>query len=87
MGLDQYIIAEKDGEKEEIGYLRKHNWIHGAMERLWEERERPLPEEWEEEKKEDYRKNGDFNCVPLALSSKDITNLMKDIRANKLKPV
>jgi len=86
MGLDQYIMAEKDGEKGEIGYLRKHNWVHGWMEQRWRERGCPLPEEWDEKRRAAHD-DGEFNCVPLELSLKDINQLMKDIRTNKLEPV
>lgn len=87
MGLDQYFNAEKEGEDPlEIGYLRKHNWVEGAMSDLWISRGKPLPDEWDEERKAKHA-DGEFNCVPLELSLKDINQLMKDIRANKLKPV
>ena len=86
MGLDQYFNAEKEGEDPiEIGYLRKHNWVEGAMSDLWESKGYPLPKDWDEKRKADY--DGDFNCIPLELSLTDINQLMKDIRANKLKPV
>jgi hypothetical protein len=88
MGLDQYFIAKKEGEEPiEIGYLRKHNWIHSWMQQRWIERGKPLPDEWDEERKKSYREEGDFNCIPLELLLKDIKQLMKNVREDKLKPV
>jgi hypothetical protein len=86
MGLDQYIMAEKDGEDPiEIGYLRKHSAIHGWMEDLWRSRGCPLPEKWDEERRAEHADN-EFNCVPLELSLKDVNAIMKAIRGNKLEP-
>jgi hypothetical protein len=87
MGLDMYLTVRKEGEeKEEIGYWRKHHDLHGWMSDLWERKGYPLPEEWDEERRAAHIDDGDFNCVPLKLTLKDINNVMKDIRANKLPP-
>lgn len=87
MGLDQYIYAEKDGTKTEIGYMRKHNWIHGFFEELWKERGKPLPKEWDKERIASHGNNVEFNCVPLRLYIKDINKIMTAIRRNKLNRV
>ena len=86
MGLDQYFYAQKgNGEKEEIGYLRKHNWIHGWMENLWEKQGKPLPEG--RESTDDPWNMSSFNCIPVRLYLKDIRSLRNAIKKNKLKPV
>jgi hypothetical protein len=63
MGLDQYVDIYKEPKKEQIKYWRKHNAMHGWMEEL-------------------YRKRGgtgDFNCIPLRLTSEDLDDLENDI--------
>jgi hypothetical protein len=88
MGLDMYVIAKKKGsEEKEVGYFRKHNWLHGAMEELWESKGRPLPSEWDEERKASHMGDESFNCVPVRLLIKDINKIMTKIRRNKLEPV
>ena len=88
MGLDQYFYAKKVGEEpKEIGYLRKHNWIQGFMEELWEKKGKPLPKEWDAERKADYATYPSFNCIPVRLSLKDIKALRSAIKRNKLQPV
>jgi hypothetical protein len=82
MGLDMYLFAEKDGIKTEIGYWRKCPDLHGYFEQLWNDRGQPMPEG--RKKDEDPLGMGDFNCIPLELSLKDINNVMKAIRNRKL---
>jgi len=81
MGLDMYLFAEKDGIKTEIGYWRKCPDLHGYFEQLWNDRGQPMPEG---RKKDENPLGGDFNCIPLELSLKDINNVMKAIRNKKL---
>lgn len=71
MGLDMYLMAEKDGILTEISYWRKHPNLHGAMENLWRSRFSPSDNEW-------------FNCIRLYLDKNDIEYLMNLIRKNKL---
>lgn len=76
MGLDSYAFAVpagtpyNDETAKDIQYWRKNNALHGWMERL-------------------YRANGGtemFNCVPLQLTTENLKQLRKDIKANKLTP-
>lgn len=70
MGLDQYAYYNDfEGEEIEIGYWRKHNRLQGWMEELWENKGRPNYE------KVDNGGMGDFNCVPVELTSEDLDDL------------
>lgn len=62
MGLDQYAFAQKNGDKEEIMYWRKHADLAGWMADLYYAR----------------GGEGDFNCVQLKLHRHDIEKLEKD---------
>ena len=60
MGLDQYAFSEnKDGERTEIAYWRKHNRLQG----------------WMENKYVDEGGMEEFNCVDLELTMNDIDQL------------
>lgn len=71
MGLDMYLLAEKDGNYEELVYWRKHPNLHGAMENLWRSRFNPPDDE-------------QFNCVSLYLDRNDIEFLIDLIKNNNL---
>ena len=64
----------QDGEEESLADWRKHNRLHGWMEELWEGKGRPNHEEHL-----DQSPMGDFNCIPLELTAKDLDNLERDI--------
>ena len=70
MGLDQYGKARnpKTGEVVEIAYWRKHNALHGWMQKLWNDRGRPNA----------HREGTSFNCIPLELNVEDLRNLAAD---------
>ena len=77
MGLDMYAYAiveggSQDGEEESLADWRKHNRLHGWMEELWEDKGQPNINDEESPM-------GDFNCIPLELTIKDLNNLEKDI--------
>lgn len=80
MGLDQFAMTiDKEGNKTEIAYWRKHPNLQGFMENLWEEKGRPgLPE--------DSKPNmmGDFNCVPVELDYDDLACLESAITNGEL---
>jgi hypothetical protein len=86
MGLDQFAFAiDNNGEKRELAYWRKHPNLQGWMERLWENKGRPM---WNEDMKpcvspSVYNKHGDtlgeFNCIPLELTKEDLVRLEYDI--------
>lgn len=80
MGLDQFAMAiDKDGNKTEIAYWRKHPNLQGWMENLWENKGRPgLPEDSEP------NMLGDFNCIPLELNLDDLDDLEDAIRGASL---
>ena len=62
-------ISVENTSSQEIAYWRKHNRLHGWMERLWREK---------------TGDEGDFNCKELQLELIDITNLEKAILKNEL---
>ena len=69
MGLDQYAYARPPRKRNsdddiQIGEWRKHNRLQGWMESLWQSKGCPNANE-----------DGDFNCVPLQLTSEDIDSL------------
>ena len=73
MGLDQYAYSvDKDNNKTEICYWRKHPNLQGWMENLWESKGRPFDE------------NGEFNCVPLELTKEDLDSLQQALESNDL---
>jgi hypothetical protein len=73
MGLDQFAYAiDKDNNKTEICYWRKHPNLQGWMENLWESKGRPFDE------------NGEFNCVPLELTKEDLDSLQQSLESNSL---
>lgn len=74
MGLDMYLYAKQGKEKQEIGYWRKHNALHGWMCDLWEERGRPRQN----------KNDPSFNCVPLQLNAKHLDRLEQDIIGGNL---
>jgi hypothetical protein len=73
MGLDQFAYAlDKNNNKTEICYWRKHPNLQGWMENLWESKGRPFDE------------NGEFNCVPLELTKEDLDSLQQSLESNSL---
>jgi hypothetical protein len=75
MGLDQFAYAvDKDNNKTELAYWRKHPNLQGWMENLWEEKGRPFAEKYQEE----------FNCVPLELTKEDLDSLEQALDSNSL---
>jgi hypothetical protein len=73
MGLDQFAYAvDKDNNKTEICYWRKHPNLQGWMENLWESKGRP------------YDESGEFNCVPLELTKEDLDSLEQSLESNDL---
>jgi hypothetical protein len=75
MGLDQFAYAvDKDNNKTELAYWRKHPNLQGWMENLWEEKGRPFAEKYQEE----------FNCVPLELTKEDLDSLEQALNSNSL---
>ena len=80
MGLDQFAYAvDNNGEKEELAYWRKHPYLHGWMENLWEARGRPgKPDE------PHSLSLSQFNCIPIELELKDIDSLERAVKTNML---
>jgi len=80
MGLDMYAYqrdpsAPADAEPTQLAYWRKHNALHGWMERLWIEKGRPSGSG-----------QTSFNCVPLELTGADLDRLEAAINARALEP-
>lgn len=71
MGLDMYFFAVKGKERIEISYWRKHPNLHGWMENLWRV-------------KKSGTNSRDFNCYMLRLSLKNLSQLERDIKDDKL---
>jgi len=69
MGLDMYALKKKeDSEPEEFFYWRKHPDLHGWMENKWKDRGH----------------EGEFNCVSLPLTDKDLDELEATIHRSQL---
>ena len=83
MGLDQYAYARKSGEEEgtKIFQWRKHPNLHGWIERLWRERENKG--EFYSDTLMDHPQ-GNFNYEDFELTSEDLDNLERDIKAHAL---
>jgi hypothetical protein len=74
MGLDQYaFVTDKKGDKK-IAQWRKHNRLQGWMENLWESKVNAGLMEG----------GGEFNCVKLELTLKDIEALEGAIKTRTL---
>jgi len=79
MGLDQYAYAkDKNGEDTQLADWRKHNRLQGWMEQLWESKGKPFDGELDESPM------GDFNCVPVELTSSDLDDLEEAICSKEL---
>lgn len=72
MGLDQFArTVDKDGNKVEIAYWRKHPNLQGWMENLWQSKGCPNAN----------KDNADeFNCVPVELTYDDLNSLEDAVR-------
>ena len=77
MGLDQWAYAGIGDDKEEIAYWRKHNRLHGWMQDLWTDKEKPNSPKEESPM-------GDFNCIPVRLTLSDLEQLEAHIVDKKL---
>jgi hypothetical protein len=75
MGLDQFAYAvDKDNNKTELAYWRKHPNLQGWMENLWNSKGCP-----------DANENGaEFNCVPVKLTKEDLDSLEQALDSNSL---
>lgn len=93
MGLDMYAVSKAPGLAEgapvnRLHYWRKHNALHGWMERLWESKGRPCVSGMEDPSPQDpYPEGTSFNCIALELTSEDLDKLEQDIKNKQLKPV
>jgi hypothetical protein len=80
MGLDQFAYAvDKDNNKTEICYWRKHPNLQGWMENLWESKGRPFAHD-----DKDIAGLSDFNCVPVELTKEDLDSLEQALESNSL---
>jgi len=76
MGLDQYAYRasaiesneNKDEQREEIAYWRKHPNLQGWMESLYREK----------------GGEGEFNCVDVELTLEDLDNLLSTVNEDSL---
>lgn len=75
--MSAYAIDE-NGEEEFIAEWRKHNRLHGWMEELWEDKGRP------NFKEADSQAMGDFNCIPVEITSEDLDQLEVDVNEKVL---
>ena len=80
MGLDQFAIAiDKNGNKTNFAYWRKHPNLQGWMQNLWENKGRPgLTENYTQDIV------GNFNGIPLELNKDDLDDLEDAIRSSDL---
>ena len=76
MGLDQFAYAGIGDEKEELTYWRKHNRLHGWMEKLWESKGSPHNDLENPSK--------DFNCCPVEVTLADIEQLEAHVENKSL---
>lgn len=98
MGLDQYLYkydpnlkknkasnTTEERKHEEIHYWRKHPAIHDWMEKLWNSKNRSLPNWYYMDSAcEDVDLNTQFNLIPLELTVRDLTALSNAIENNQL---
>jgi len=91
MGLDQYAFSANDenvnrqgipehSKTDQIAYWRKHNRLHGWMEKCWNEKGRPNATE--PEGANPY--GSSFNCVPLEITAYDLDQLEGVVLDKKL---
>jgi hypothetical protein len=90
MGLDMFVYSiDKNGKEKEISYFRKHNRLHGWMERLWntkkeEYKNKPLEDKFIDALDSVKDDSDVFNGVPLELDEIDIDSLEIDIENKNL---
>jgi hypothetical protein len=76
MGLDQFAYAlDKDNNKTEIAYWRKHPNLQGWMENLWNSKGCPNAHE---------DNIDEFNCIPVNLTKEDLDSLEQALDSNSL---
>ena len=76
MGLDQFAYAvDKDNNKTEIAYWRKHPNLQGWMEKLWHNKGCPNAHE---------DNIDEFNCTPVELTKEDLDSLEQALDSNSL---
>lgn len=76
MGLDQFAYAvDKDNNKTELAYWRKHPNLQGWMEKLWHSKGCPNAHE---------DNIDEFNCVPVSLTKEDLDSLEQALDSNSL---
>lgn len=82
MGLDMYAYAvDKQGQREDLHYWRKHPNLHGWMERKWESRGCPVPANGDPQQLDTLftKDRPIFNCIPLELKAGDLDELEQDV--------
>lgn len=80
MGLDQFAYAvDKDNNKTELAYWRKHPNLQGWMENLWNSKGCPNAHE-----DKDPSGMSEFNCVPVELTKEDLDSLEQALDSNSL---
>lgn len=76
MGLDQFAYAvDKDNNKTELAYWRKHPNLQGWMEKLWHSKGCPNAHE---------DNIDEFNCTPVELTEEDLDSLEQALDSNSL---
>lgn len=76
MGLDQFAYAvDKDDNKTELAYWRKHPNLQGWMEKLWHSKGCPNAHE---------DNIDEFNCTPVELTEEDLDSLEQALDSNSL---
>ena len=84
MGLDMYAYSvsqggAQDGEKIEIAYWRKHNRLHGWMEKLWTRKGKPNESISLQENYLIHQSPASFNCIPVELTLSDLEQLEAEV--------
>lgn len=75
MGLDQYInVYDNQGDKQEVAYFRKVNWLHNWMHRLHCKKYGDIPAV-------------NYNCVDTVLDVNDLLKLQKDVIEDNIQTV
>lgn len=72
MGLDAWLYVSRNGKREELQYWRKYWELQDWVEKLWLEKGLSFSDE------------PNFNCVPVELTKRDLMQLKRDIKKDKV---
>jgi hypothetical protein len=84
MGLDQIAYAKKGDKEADLMTWRKHSNLQGFMEQVWEDNDRPVPDDYGDLAGLGVGVADEFNCIALSLTLGNIEDLEECVNGNTL---